>query len=201
MLIARIYDRQGRVDAALAAYADVRATYPKDPASADALLRMADLVQQTKQPDRTKLARSYLDQIVANFPTTNVAPRALAQRAADRGARGPEGHRSGPAARGAGRAGVVSPVDRGVSAHRAGRRRVSSRWPQYYDDLKRYDLEVQAWIGLGSYFPKTRHDPWWQAGEIYERRLRDIAKAKDAYARVPNTSRRYRDAQKKLTEL
>ena len=55
MLIARIYDRQGRVDAALAAYADLRATYPKDPASADALLRMADLVQQTKQPDRTKL--------------------------------------------------------------------------------------------------------------------------------------------------
>jgi len=78
LMIARIYDRQNRVDAALAAYSDLRATYPKDPASADALLRMADLVQQTKQSDRTKVARSYLDQIVANFPATNVAPRALA---------------------------------------------------------------------------------------------------------------------------
>ena len=82
LLIARVYDRQGRTDAALAAYADLRATYPKDPASADALLRMADLVQKTRQPDRMRLARSYLDQIVANFPTTSVAPRALAQRAA-----------------------------------------------------------------------------------------------------------------------
>ena len=88
LLIARIYDRQGRVDAALAAYADLRATYPKDPASAEALLRMADLVQQTKQPDRTKLARSYLDQIVANFPTTQRRPaRAGAARRRSRSAR------------------------------------------------------------------------------------------------------------------
>ena len=67
--------------------------------------------------------------------------------------------------------------------------------------MKRYDLQAQALTGLGSYFPKTRHDAWWEAGEIFERRLRDVAKAKDAYSRVPSTSRRYRDAQKKLAEL
>ncbi len=199
-LIARIYDRQGRVDAALAAYADVRATYPKDPASADALLRMADLVQQTKQPDRTKLARSYLDQIVASFATTHVAPRALAQRAVieereDLKVTDPVLQRVVPAA-------LVSYRQLTEAyPHTAPAEDAYLRLAEYYEDLKRYDLEVQAWIGLGSYFPKTRHDPWWQAGEIYERRLRDNAKAKDAYARVPNTSRRYRDAQKKLTEL
>ena len=80
------------------------------------LLRMADLVQQTKRPDRMKLARSYLDQIVANFPTTSVAPRALAQRATIEEREDAEGHRPGPAARRAGRAGVVSPADGGVSA-------------------------------------------------------------------------------------
>ena len=67
--------------------------------------------------------------------------------------------------------------------------------------MKRYDLQAQALTALGSYFPKTRHDAWWEAGEVYERRLRDAAKAKDAYSRVPTTSRRYRDAQKKLLEL
>jgi TolA-binding protein len=200
LLIARIYDRQKRVDAALAAYADLRATYPKDPASAEALLRMADLVQQTKQPDRTKVARSYLDQIVANFPTSNVAPRALAQRAQieereDLKVTDPVLQRVVPAA-------LVS-YRQLVEAypHTAPAESAYLRLAQYYDDLKRYDLEVQAWIGLGSYFPKTRHDPWWEAGEIYERRLRDVAKAKDAYGRVPSTSRRYRDAQKKVTEL
>ena len=200
LMIARIYDRQNRVDAALAAYSDLRATYPKDPASADALLRMADLVQQTKQSDRTKVARSYLDQIVANFPTTNVAPRALAQRAGieereDVKVTDPVLQRVVPAA-------LVS-YRQLVEAypHTAPAEGAYLKLAQYYDDLKRYDLEVQAWIGLGSYFPKTRHDPWWQAGELYERRLRDIAKAKDAYGRVPSTSRRYKDAQKKVTEL
>ena len=200
LLIARIYDRQRRVDAALAAYADLRATYPKDPASAEALLRMADLVQQTKQPDRTNVARSYLDQIVANFPASYIAPRALAQRAAIEDREDLK---------------VTDPVlQRVVPAALVSYRQLTDAYPQtqpaegaflrlsqYYDDMKRYDLQAQALTGLGSYFPKTRHDAWWQAGEIFERRLRDIAKAKDAYARVPNTSRRYRDAQKKLTEL
>ena len=67
--------------------------------------------------------------------------------------------------------------------------------------MKRYDLQAGALTALGSYFPKSRHDAWWEAGEVFERRLRDVVKAKDAYSRVPTTSRRYRDAQKKLSEL
>jgi serine/threonine protein kinase/TolA-binding protein len=200
LLIARIYDRQGRTDAALAAYADLRTTYPRDPASADALLRMADLVQQTRRPDRTRVARSYLNEIVANFSTTNAAPQALAQRAVieDR-----EDVR------------VADPVlQRVVPAALVSCRQLTESYPQsahaeaafirlarYYDDMKRYDLQAQALIALGSYFPKTRHDAWWEAGELFERRMRDAAKAKDAYSRVPATSRRYRDAQKKLSEL
>jgi len=200
LLIGRIYDRQGRTDAALAAYADLRTTYPRDDASADALLRMADLVQQTRRPDRTRVARSYLDDLVANFSTTNAAPQALAQRAVieDRE-----------------NAKVTDPVlHRVVPAALVSYRQLTESYPQsaqaeaafirlarYYDDLKRYDLQVQALIALGSSFPKTRHDAWWEAGELFERRMRDAARAKDAYSRVPTTSRRYRDAQKKLSEL
>ena len=200
LLIAQVYDRQGRTDAALAAYADLRATYPKEPASADALLRMADLVQQTRRPDRNKVARSYLDDIVANFSTADVAPRALAQRAAIEERENAK---------------VTDPVlQRVVPAALVSYRQLTDAYPQtapaevafirlarFYDDMKRYDLQAQALTALGSCFPKTRHDAWWEAGEVFERRLRDVAKAKDAYPRVPTTSRRYRDAQKKLSEL
>jgi tetratricopeptide (TPR) repeat protein len=200
LLIARIYDRQGRTDAAMAAYADLRATYPKNPASADALLRMADLVQQTRRPDRTKVARSYLDEIVANFSTTNVAPQALSQRAVIEERENLK---------------VTDPVlQRAVPAALVSYRQLTEAYPdsapaeaafirlaRFYDDIKRYDLQAQALTALGSHFPKTRHDAWWEAGEVFERRLRDVAKAKDAYSRVPTTSRRYRDAQKKLSEL
>jgi serine/threonine protein kinase/TolA-binding protein len=200
LLIARAYDRQKRLDTALAAYGEVRATYPQDPASAEALLRMADLVQQTRAPDRTKTARGYLDQIVASYPTTPIAPRALAQRAVieereDLKVTDPVLGRVVPAALVSYRQ-LVEAYPHTPSAEGA-----FVRLAKFYDDIKRYDLQAQALTGLGSYFPNTRHDAWWEAGEIFEKRLRDAAKAKDAYGRVPSSSRRYKDAQKKVNEL
>jgi predicted Zn-dependent protease len=41
-------------------------------------------------------------------------------------------------------------------------------------------------------------DVWFRLGEIYERRLNDMTKAREAYAKVPPGSPRYNDAQKKL---
>jgi TolA-binding protein len=200
LLVARIYERQRRLEAAMAAYAEVRATYPQDPATAEALLRMADLVQQTRQPDRSAVARSYLDQVVQRFPTSAVAPGALAQRATieqreDLKVTDPVLGRVVPAALVSYRQ-LVEAYPHTPTAEGA-----FVRLAKYYEDMKRYDLAAQALTGLGSYFPQTRHEAWWDAGEMYEKRLRDVAKAKEAYARVPQTSRRYRDAQKKLAGM
>ena len=63
--------------------------------------------------------------------------------------------------------------------------------------LKRWDLAAKAYEDLELHFPKTRFDAWYQAGEIYDRRLKDPAKAKNAFSMVPATSPHYRDAQKK----
>ncbi len=114
---------------------------------------MADLVQKTKQPDRTKLARSYLDQIVANFPTTNVAPRALAQRAAieereDVKVTDPVLQRVVPAA-------LVSYRQLTEAyPHTAPAEAAFIRLAQFYDDMKRYDLQAQALTGPGLVLPE-----------------------------------------------
>ena len=201
LLIARIYDRQGRIDAALAAYADVRATYPKDPASADALVAHGrpGAADQAARSDEARAVVSRSDRRELPHHATSLRAR----------------WRSAPLIEEREDVKVTDPVlQRVVPAALVSYRQLTEAYPhtapaeaafiklaQYYDDLKRYDLQAQALTGLGSYFPKTRHDAWWEAGEIFERRLRDNAKAKDAYSRVPTTSRRYRDAQKKLTEL
>jgi hypothetical protein len=39
---------------------------------------------------------------------------------------------------------------------------------------------------------------WFRLGELYERRLRNPDKARQAYERVPADSPRYRDAQQRL---
>ena len=66
-----------------------------------------------------------------------------------------------------------------------------------YDELKRYDLAVRAFEALGAGFPDSRYDPWFRAGDLYERRLKDREKARAAYAKVPPSSPRYKDAQKR----
>jgi len=39
---------------------------------------------------------------------------------------------------------------------------------------------------------------WFRLGEIYDRRLADPVKAKEAYAKVPQSSSRYAEAQRRL---
>lgn len=197
LLIARIYERQRRPDVALAAYNEVATRFPRDAAAAEAWSRMAALVQQTRQSDRTRLARGYLDQIVTNFPQSDAAARALAARAIiedreDVKVNDPVLGRQVPAE-------IVS-YRQLVERFPAARESEGAFWrlAKFYEDIKRHDLAAQAWVDLGTRFPSSRHDPWFEAGEVFEKRLKDKARAVDAYRRVPETSRRYRDAQRKL---
>ena len=197
LLIAHVYERQRRLDAATAAYTEVKNSYPRNPVAAEALVRLADLVQQTKQPDRVQKAIGYLTQAVTTFPDTAMAPQALAMRA---GIEDKENLK------------VTDPaLGRPVPAALVSYRQLVEQYPSagvselacwklasYYDDLKRYDLAVQALETLGTRFPATRYDAWWEAGETYEKRLKDKDRARNAYQRVPASSRHYRDAQKKL---
>jgi TolA-binding protein len=197
LLIARIYDRQHKVDQAIAAYTGVRNRYPTNPVTAEALFRSAELVQETKQSDRLQVARRYLDRLVTDFPNSPITPRALAWRA---GIEDRENTR------------VTDPtLGRPVPASLVSYRLLTDRYPSssfaedafwklstQYQDLKRFDLAAQALEQLGTHFPNSRYDAWWEAGELYQKKVKDDTRAKNAYSKVPLTSRRYKDAQKKI---
>jgi hypothetical protein len=53
-------------------------------------------------------------------------------------------------------------------------------------------------LKLAERAPQSDKDAAWRAGELYEKKVKDPAKARDAYAKVPPNSPRYKDAQKKL---
>lgn len=72
---------------------------------------------------------------------------------------------------------------------------------EMYEGLKKYDLAAQAFTDLASRFPKTRHDAWYRAAALYDKRLKDAARAKEAYARVPEGSGKYKAAQERLKRL
>jgi hypothetical protein len=73
------------------------------------------------------------------------------------------------------------------------------RLGQEYRDRRLYDLAASTFADLGTRFPETRYDAWFSAAELFEKQLKDAARAREAYAKVPAASPRYEAAQKKLT--
>jgi outer membrane protein assembly factor BamD (BamD/ComL family) len=67
-----------------------------------------------------------------------------------------------------------------------------------YKDVRQFALAAETLEQLATNFPANRRDAAWRAGELYEDKVKDPARARAAYALVPVTSPRYRDAQKKL---
>ena len=67
-----------------------------------------------------------------------------------------------------------------------------------YVDMKRYRLAAQAFSDLATMYPTTEHDAWFAAAELYDKRLNDNTSAQAAYRRVPPSSPRFQDAQKRL---
>jgi TolA-binding protein len=197
LLIGQIYERQNRPDDAQAAYVELRSHYGNTAAAADATYQLAELVAKGKRADRDAAARALYGEVFERFPKSAKAPLALNRKAAledkvklrlvDS-----ELQASVPASlvtyRSLVRTYPSSPV--AEPAYEA----LSER----YKDVRQFTLAAEALEQLASHFPANRRDAAWRAGEIYEDKVKDQARARAAYALVPSTSPRYRDAQKKL---
>jgi serine/threonine protein kinase/tetratricopeptide (TPR) repeat protein len=198
LLVADTYATQGRTADAMAAYVELRGKYATArPAMAEATYRLAELTLQSKQDDKETQARNLFSEVVSNYAKTPWAPRALLRRAVlEQRARlrvmDEELQTSVPAA-------LVSyrTLVRKYSGA-DGTEGALVELANQYEDIKRYELAAQTLQDLATRFPKNTHEAAWRAGEMYEKRVKDQEKARQAYMLVPDSSSHYRDAQKKL---
>jgi TolA-binding protein len=198
LLIADAYNGAGRADEAMAAYVEVRHKYAASkPVAAEATYRLAELVLQSKQKDKEVDARNLFSEVVTSYPKGPLAGRALVRRAmleerTKLRVVDTELQTSVPAALVSYRTLVKSypNVD--------GNEQALVKLAEMYDDLKRYELAADTLRDLAKRFPDNSRDAAWRAGELYEKRVRDQDKARQAYMMVPATSSKFRDAQKKL---
>jgi serine/threonine protein kinase/tetratricopeptide (TPR) repeat protein len=196
-LTAEILERLGRDDEAIAAHEQFAQNNPNDSRAAASRLRIAELIARSRRPNREAISRDLLSQVIANYPRTPQALQALLikmktdterrQRELDPvlGIQVP----------------VALPTLRTLTEQfptHPTSMIAFSRLAALYEDLDQYAREAQAWSDLGLYFPNNPYDSWYRLGEVYERRLKDAARAREAYAKVPQSSPRYRDAQRKL---
>jgi TolA-binding protein len=199
LLMGTVLARQNKPDDAMAAYVDLRSSYGSSPAAAEGTFRLAELLQRSRRSDRDAASMSLLDELIMQHASSPWAPRALVARAAIE-----ERTR---------RRVVDAQLNTSVPAQLLTYRTLVEQYPgaageevafeklgEMYDDLRRYDLAAQAFLSLGQKYPDSARDGAWRAAEIYEKRVKDMDKARAAYAMVPMRSKNYRDAQRKVQQ-
>jgi TolA-binding protein/tRNA A-37 threonylcarbamoyl transferase component Bud32 len=197
LLIGQVYERQNRLDDAQAAYVELRSHYGSSAAAADATYLLAELILRGKRADREPAARTLYGEVADRFPRSTRAPQALARRAAleDKAKMrmlDPDLQTSVPASLVTYRA-LVRAYPSSPAAEAA-----YDELAERYEDARQFALAADALEQLATRFPMNRRDAAWRAGELFEDKVKDSARARTAYALVPSSSTHYRDAQKKL---
>jgi serine/threonine protein kinase/tetratricopeptide (TPR) repeat protein len=198
MLLGDAYEAMDRRDEAAAAYASIAEKFRASARAPEALFRQARIVLRSRLSEKEHAARQLYTRVVTDYPKSNWAPQALIARAQleekvkervmDRA--------------------VGTYVPMALPTYRALAESYPSqseealwRMSEIFADLNRYPLQAQALSDLATRFPMTKYEAQWRLGEVRERRLKDVAGAIDAYGKVPASSPKYRDAQKKLQDL
>ena len=198
-LAAEIHEKMGRLDDAMAAYIEFESRFDKDSRVAEAKLHRSAILGRQRQPKAQALSLQLLNDVVRDFPGTPEAQQALQTKLrieTDRKelrAIDPVTKQDGPAAIATLRTYIIQFPDGAESM--VARNRLAMMLTQ----MNRHAEAAQVLEDLGARGGNPA-DVWWRLGEIYERRLNDPAKAREAYAKVPQGSPRYSDAQKKLNK-
>ena len=198
MLLGQAYEATSRNDEAVAAYASVAEKFKTSPRAPEALFRQAERVLKSRQQQKEMVARNLYTTAADTYPKSEWAPRALLARAEIE-------NRLKERV-------MDKVVGAAVPFELLTYRSLAEKYPSYsedalwkmsemLEDLDRYPLQAQALTDLIARFPQTKYEAAWKLGEVREKRLKNKAGAAEAYAKVPETSSKYRDALKKVRDL
>jgi TolA-binding protein len=196
-LIASIHDTRADTANAMSTYIEIANRFPENPRAAEALNRLAEATLKSNHRDKEHEASRMLTQLVEKYPASPWAPQALLRR-------GDIEARQGAYQRDEILGGSVPTaaityreiVEKYESSDEAAP--ALNKLARIYTDAKRFEIAAATLQELAMRDADGRYDAWFSAGEIYEKRLDDSARARAAYARVPSSSPHYADARKRI---
>ena len=195
-LIASVHDTRGDAANAMGAYVEIASRFPEDPRAAEALLRLAESTLKSKRRDREQEAARTLTQLVAKYPASAEAPRSLLMRGDIEARQG--GYQRDEVLGGSVPTAAVTyrdVIDRYASSDAA--TEAFNKLARIYADAKRFEIAAQTFQMLAARDTAGRYDAWFAAGELFDKRLKDKARAREAYSHVPSSSPHYAEAQKR----
>ena len=199
-LAADIHEKTGRHDDAMAAFVEFESRFSRDQRAPESKLRRAQILSRRTQPAALMQARELYGQVARDYAGTAHAQIALQQKlrieTAQKNLR------------------VLDPVmNVQVPAVIPTLRLIVEQFPEspqamaartrlavMLEDMDRHKeaAEVLEDLGARAGAGNNPGEVFFRLGEIYERRLKDPVRAKEAYAKVPAGSRRYDEAQRRL---
>jgi len=199
LLAAELHEKAGRVDDAMAALVEFESRFAGDRRAADSKLRRSMMLGRVRQPRAQIQSRELLGEVAREFPGTPQANAALNTKLKIENDRkdlkeiDPVLKIEVPAVIVTLRT-IIAQFPDAPQAMAA-----RNRLAMMLSGMNRHAEAAQVLEDLGARFPGNPMDVWFRLGEIYERRLNDPARAKEAYAKVPQGSARYAEAQRRLT--
>ena len=195
-LIASVHETRGDAANAMSTYVEIATRFPDDPRAPEALTRLARSLLTSRRPQSQASALSTLNAVAEKYPRSAWAPRALLLR-------GELEARQGTYQR-------DETLGGSLPTAAATYREIVERYPssesapvaldrlgRIYADEKRFAIAAATFEKLAARDAGGQYDAWFAAAEIYDRRLKDHARAKAAYSRVPASSPHYSEALKR----
>ena len=198
LLAAELHEKTGRLEDAMAAYVEFESRFKGDRRAADSKMRRASILERSRQPRAVQQSRELLNDVSREFPGTPHAQLALQTKLRIETDRkdfreiDPVLKVEVPSALVTLRTFITQFPD-GTQSMVA-----RNRLAMMLGQMDRHADAVKQLEELAVKFPQNPMDAWFRVGELYERRLKNPAKAKEAYAKVLPGSTRYNDAQQRL---
>jgi TolA-binding protein/predicted Ser/Thr protein kinase len=198
-LMASVHDTRGDTANAMSTYIEIAHRFPDDPRAAEALVELAEATLKSKHPDKEPDARRTLTELVQKYPASPWAPRALLMRG-DLEARQGTYQRDELLGGSLPTAAVTyrEVVTRYGSSDAASA--ALNKLARIYTDTKRFEIAATTFQELAARDADDRFDAWFAAAEIYEKRLKNSARARTAYLHVLPSSPHYGEARKRIAK-
>jgi serine/threonine protein kinase/TolA-binding protein len=196
-LMASVHETTGKIEDAMATYLEIVSRYPNNTRAPEALFLLAQDTLRSKHAEREPEARRMFTELAEKYPKSPWAVRGLMARG-DLEERLKLYQRDDQ---------LATSVPAALVTYRQVAQQCHSSsecepalWKlgQAYSSIRRYELAAQTFADLGERYPDNDYDAWFVAAELYERHANDEGRARAAYARVPSSSPRFKEAQKRL---